>query len=52
MNKLSSLKSERLNIASLSKANPSNKTYQIASEKARRAVTAKERELFCDIKEQ
>lgn len=50
MKTLSNLKADCLNVRMLAENYPDNKTYQIAYEKAQRAVQAKEREVFCKIK--
>ena len=50
MSTLSALKSHCMICRNLSEAYPDNKTYMMDYEKAQRAVAAKEREVFCNIK--
>ena len=52
MKNLAQLKMDCLNTRALSEAYPDNKAYQIAYEQAQRKVQAREREVFCSVKEQ
>ncbi len=51
MKNLANLNTDRMLNRNLAKAYPGNQKYQRDAEKAKRAVAAKEREMFCDIKE-
>jgi hypothetical protein len=52
MKNLSQLKADCVSMRGLAYAYPDNKAYQIAYEFAQRKVQAKEREIFCSVKEQ